>query len=60
MTSGIGPELSYAYPIGDADLAGEAKWLPEIGTSNRLNGYTVWFKLAISWGTRRSDPLHAM
>lgn len=60
MTSGIGPELSYAYQIGDADLAGEAKWLPEIGTSNRLNGYTVWFKLAISWGTKRAEPLHAM
>ncbi|MGH7933328.1 MAG: SphA family protein [Candidatus Binataceae bacterium] len=32
MTTGIGPVLSYAYEIGDADLAAEVKWLPEIGT----------------------------
>lgn len=30
MTTGIGPELSYAYQIGDLDIAAEAKWLPEI------------------------------
>lgn len=60
MTTGIGPELSYAYKIGDADLAAEVKWLPEIGTSNRLNGDTVWFKLALSFGTKPADPLEAM
>lgn len=60
MTTGIGPVLSYAYEIGDLDLAAEAKWLPEIGTSNRLKGDAVWFKLAVSFGTRKSAPLGAM
>lgn len=60
MTTGVGPELSYAYQIGDADLATEVKWLPEISTSNRLNGETVWFKLAVSWGTKPTGPIEAM
>lgn len=59
MTTGVGPALSYAYEIGDADLAAEVKWLPEIGTSNRLNGDTVWFKVAVSWGTKQESPLEA-
>ncbi|HKV54517.1 MAG TPA: transporter, partial [Candidatus Binataceae bacterium] len=59
-TTGVGPEVSYAYQVGDADLAAEVKWLPEIGTSNRLNGDTVWFKLAISWGTKPAEPVEAM
>jgi hypothetical protein len=37
MTTGIGPELSYLYQIGDLDIAAEAKWLPELSTSNQLN-----------------------
>lgn len=60
MTAGIGPEISYAYGVGGLDVAAEVKWLPEIGVSNRLNGDTVWFKLAISWSANREDPLHAM
>ena len=59
MTTGVGPEVSYAYQIGHADLAAEVKWSPEIGTSNRLNGDTVWFKFAISWGTRPARPVQA-
>ena len=60
MTAGIGPAISYAYGVGGLDVAAEVKWLPEIGVSNRLNGDTVWFKLAICWGTNPEDPLHAM
>ena len=60
MTAGIGPAISYAYGVGGLDVAAEVKWLPEIGVSNRLNGDTVWFKLAISWSTNREDPLHAL
>jgi hypothetical protein len=59
MTTGVGPVLSYAYQIGDTDIAAEAKWLPEIGTTNRLNGNIVWFKLALSFGTTPVNPLAA-
>jgi hypothetical protein len=37
MTAGIGPVFSYAYQIGDFDLAAEVKWLPELRVDNRLN-----------------------
>jgi hypothetical protein len=60
MTAGIGPEVSYAYKIEDRDVAAELKWLPETGTSKRLNGDTVWFKLALSLGTKPADPLEAI
>jgi hypothetical protein len=59
MTAGIGPEISYAYSIGGLDLAAEAKWLPEIGVTNRLSGNTVWFKLALSFGANKENPLEA-
>ncbi len=60
MTAGIGPAVSYAYGIGGLDVAAEFKWLPEIGVSNRLDGNTLWFKLAISFAANREEPLHAM
>ena len=60
MTAGIGPEVSFAYSVGGLDVAAQVKWLPEIGVSNRLSGDTVWFKLAVSWGANREDPLHAL
>ena len=60
MTAGIGPEISYAYSVGGFDVAAEFKWLPEIGVSNRLNGNTLWFKLAVSLGANQEDPLQAM
>ena len=47
MTAGIGPSFSYAYKIGDCDLAGEVKWLPEVDVSNRLKGDYLWVKLGI-------------
>jgi len=59
MTTGVGPVLSYAYQIGDLDVAAEAKWLPEIATTNRLNGNIVWFKLAFSFGTTPVSSLQA-
>jgi hypothetical protein len=60
MTAGIGPDCSYAYRIGDFDLAGEVKWLPELGVSNRLDGNTVWFKLGVSWGPKPAKPVESM
>ena len=60
MTAGIGPAISYAYGVGGLDLAAEVKWLPEIGVSNRLDGNTVWFKLAVSLGANQENPLDAM
>src|SRR5262249_7398788 len=60
MTAGIGPEISYAYSVGGLDLAAEVKWLPEIGVANRLSGNTVWFKLAVSFGANKENPLDAL
>lgn len=60
MTAGIGPDFSYAYKIGDCDLAGEVKWLPELGVENRLNGNTVWVKLGLSWGPKPAGPIESM
>lgn len=48
MTVGIGPVLSYVYPLGKANLAAEAKWLPELDTNNRLKGDIAWLKLAVN------------
>ena len=46
-TVGVGPVLSYATKIGGkTDMVAELKWLPEIGTQKRLQGDTIWFKLA--------------
>jgi hypothetical protein len=42
------------------DLAAEVKWLPEIGVTNRLSGNTVWFKLAVSFGANKENPLDAL
>jgi hypothetical protein len=60
MSAGIGRDCSYAYRIGDFDLAGEAKWLPELGVSNRLDGNTVRFNLGVSWGPKPQGPLESM
>jgi hypothetical protein len=60
MTAGIGPDFSYAYKVGDFDIAGEVKWLPELGVENRLDGNTVWFKLGVSWGPKPVSPIESM
>ena len=60
MTAGVGPAVSYAYSVVGLDVAAEFKWLPEISVSNRLNGNTLWFKLAVSLGANHEDPLQAM
>ena len=60
MTAGVGPAISYAYTVGGLDVAAEFKWLPEVGVSNRFDGNTLWFKLAVSFGANREDPLHAL
>jgi hypothetical protein len=46
-TVGIGPVVSYATKIGKTDVIAELKWLPELSVEKRLNGDTVWFKLAL-------------
>jgi len=40
-----GPVLSYAFKLGKVDMIAEAKWLPELDTTKRLEGDIVWFKL---------------
>ena len=60
MTAGIGPAISYSYSVGGLDLAAEAKWLPEVGVTNRLSGNTVWFKLVVSFGANKENPLDAL
>jgi hypothetical protein len=60
MTTSVGPVVSYAYKFADFDVAGEAKWLPELDVTNRLNGNTIWVKFGISWGAKPSSPIEAM
>ena len=44
-TVGIGPTISYINTIGGVDIVSEAKWLPELEVTRRLQGDIVWFKL---------------
>lgn len=60
MTAGAGPDFSYAYKLGNLDLAAEVKWLPELDVQNRLDGNTVWVKLGVSWGPQPVSPLDSM
>jgi hypothetical protein len=49
-TAGIGPVVSFAAKVGrhkGVDLVSEVKWLPELDVNHRLQGDTVWFKLAV-------------
>lgn len=49
-TAGIGPVISYATKVGrnkTTDLIAELKWLPELEVEKRLEGDTIWFKLAL-------------
>jgi hypothetical protein len=48
-TIGIGPVLSYITKVWQHDLAAELKWLPEIDVGNRLEGDSIWFKLAMAF-----------
>jgi hypothetical protein len=52
MTTGVGPDLSYAYknPAAGLTIGGDVKWLPELSVSNRLSGNIVWLKLVVAWG----------
>lgn len=47
-TVGIGPVLSYVYPLGKVNLATEVKWLPELSVKNRFKGDIVWGKVGLS------------
>ena len=45
---GVGPVISYVTKVGGkTDLVAELKWLPELGVEKRLQGDTIWFKLAL-------------
>lgn len=44
-TSGVGPVLGYILPVGENTLVVEARWLPEIDTTRRLEGDYLWLKL---------------
>lgn len=46
-TLGIGPVLSYATKIWEKDLVAEVKWLPDLDVEKRLEGDSIWFKLAL-------------
>jgi hypothetical protein len=48
-TIGIGPVLSYVTKVWQHDLVAELKWLPEIDVGNRLEGDSIWFKLAMAF-----------
>jgi hypothetical protein len=48
MTVGIGPVLSFVYKLGAVNLGAEAKWLPELDTTNRMKGNIAWLKLYIN------------
>src|SRR5215813_8603418 len=48
MTVGIGPVLSFVYKLGAVNLGAEAKWLPELDTTNRMQGNIAWLKLYIN------------
>lgn len=43
---GVGPVLSYILPMGDETLVTEVKWIPERDTENRLEGDSIWVKVA--------------
>jgi hypothetical protein len=46
-TAGVGPVVSFVTKIGDAELAAEVKWLPELNVERRLKGDIIWFKLGV-------------
>ena len=55
MTTGVGPDLSYAYSnVGNLandpvfTVGAEVKWLPELSVSNRLEGNIVWLKVVFT------------
>jgi len=48
MTVGMGPVLSFVYKLGAVNLGAEAKWLPELDTTNRMKGNIAWLKLYIN------------
>jgi hypothetical protein len=49
MTAGVGPVISYAAQFGKTGVAVSAKWLPQLGADNTLDGNYVWIKLAASF-----------
>jgi hypothetical protein len=48
-TAGLGPSLSYAYKVNDADIIGEFKWLREVDATRRLEGDYFWLKVAVKF-----------
>jgi hypothetical protein len=48
-TAGVGPAISYIKPFGHKQLMAELKWLNEYYTQNRLQGNTVFLKVAFKF-----------
>jgi len=48
-TVGVGPVLSHVFKVGKVDVLAEVKWLHEVETRKRMEGDTVWFKLAFKF-----------
>lgn len=48
-TCGIGPVLSYMYPMSGHYLLAEVKWLPEADVRHKVKGDSVWFKLVFAF-----------
>jgi hypothetical protein len=48
-TAGVGPVLSYATKISQADFVTEFKWLPEMTVKNRLDGDYIWLKVGVAF-----------
>jgi hypothetical protein len=47
-TVGVGPLLTWLYETrGGSALVAEVKWLPELETTRRLKGDSVWIKFAV-------------
>jgi hypothetical protein len=57
--TGIGPVPNYAHKIGKADVAGEVKWLPELGVDKRLKSDYLWVKLGMADGVLTKGPFLA-
>lgn len=47
--AGVGPLVSYIYPLGGTTLMLEARWLPELSSRRRLKGDYLWLKGALDF-----------
>jgi hypothetical protein len=48
-TIGVGPAISYVAKAGNANIAAELKWLPDLDVDHRLKGDAVWWNLGVTF-----------